>query len=283
MDKPEGVRVPRCHGARVLLALLVLAHTVQAQGQAAVDGDRVMAVVRAALAPALPYPDTDDTGSAPADNSPGPLWMVRPLQPGERSIEVLANPLNAVNQARAARAMALIGASVEAAQRRADLQYEQALAEARRTGRSQDVDGVSLSDEGVEGARIDAEAHVTIDVDFNQPSYAFGIESGVAPAPSRQAAIARAVAVITVPSNVFRAKTAEQTEEKYGAAETIVFFGALSAPDVRERSGNTYQVTAAAAPGGPAQSLVVRLRGNETLIGEILGKTDWNRVQELLK
>lgn len=273
----------KCQGARVLLVLLVLAHPAHAQAQATADGDRVMAAVRAALAPALPYPDTDDTGSMPATNSPVPLWMVRPLQPGERTIEVLANPLNEVNQARAARAMAQIGVAVEAAQRRAELQYEHAVAEAKRTGRSQDVDGVSLSDEGVAGARIDAQAHVTIDVDFNQPSYAFGIESGVAPAPSRQVAIAGAVALITTPSNVFRTTGAKRTDEKYGAAEALVYFGAVSAPEVRERSGNEYQVTAAAVPGGAAQSVVVRLRGNETLIGEILGKTDWTPVLALLK
>ncbi len=269
--------------AKWMALAVALLWPVSAAGQGAVDGDRVMAVVREALAPALPYPDTDDTGSMPANNSPVPLWMVRPLQPGERSIEVLANPLNEVNQARAARAMALIGAAVEAAQRRAELQYEHAVAEAKRTGRSQDVDGVSLSDEGVAGARIDAEAHVTIEVDFNQPSYAFSVESGVAPAPSRQVAMAGAVALIKVPSNVFRTKSAERTEEKYGAAEAMVYFGAVRAPEVRERSANAYQVTAAAVPGGTAPSLVVRLRGNELLIGEILGKTDWNRVQELLK
>lgn len=283
MNRCQGARVPACQGAKVLLALLVLACPIHGQVQGAADGDRIMAVVRSAMAPALPYPDTDDTGSMPADNSPVPLWMVRPLQPGERSIEVLANPLNEVNQARAAQAMSLIGAAVDAAQRRADAQYEQAVAEAKRTGRSQDVDGVSLSDEGVAGARIDAEAHVAIDVVFNQPSYTFGIESGVAPAPSRQAAIAGAVAVITVPSNVFRAKTADRTEDRYCAAEALVYFGAVTTPEVGERSANVYQVTTAAVPGGTASSLIVRLRGNETLIGEILGKTDWNRVQELLK
>ncbi|MDP2320766.1 MAG: hypothetical protein Q8O42_15670 [Acidobacteriota bacterium] len=269
--------------AKWIVLAVALLWSVPAAGQGPVDGDRVMTTVRAALAPALPYPDTDDTGSVPATNSPVPLWMVRPLQPGERSIEVLANPLNEVNQARAARAMAQIGAAVEAAQRRAEQQYEHAVAEAKRTGRSQDVDGVSLSDEGVAGARIDAEAHVTIDVDFNQPAYAFGIESGVAPSPSRPVAIAGAVAVITTPSNVFRTKGAERTEEKYCAAEALVYFGAVSAPEVRERSEHAYQVTATGVPGGPAQSLIVRLRGNETLIGEILGKADWNRVQELLK
>lgn len=280
----KGAEVLRCWSAAVLIAgaMCALPSAVSAQGTA--ESDRVMIAVRAALAPALPFPDADDTGS-PVNASPVPLWVVRPLQPGERSIEVTANPLNAVNQTRAARAMAQIGASIDLAQRRAELQYENAIAEAKRTGRSQDVDGVSLSDEGVAGARIDAEGHVIIDVDFNQPSYAFAVESSIAPAPSRQTAVAGAVAVIAVPSNIYQIKTAPRVEERYSPAETVVYFGALALPDVRERSANVYEITSAAAADGAAavRSLVVRLRGNETLIADILAKADWKQVLALVR
>lgn len=271
--------------AKWTILALALAWSISASAQAPADGDRVMAAVRAAMAPALPFPATDDSGTVPANNSPDPLWMVRPLQPGERSIEVMANPLNAVNQARATRAMAQIGAAIDAAQRRAEQQYERALADAKRTGRSQDVDGVGLSDEGVAGARIDAEAHVTIDVEYNQPAYTFGIESSVAPAPSRTAAITGAAAVVTVPSQVYRTKAAPRSEEKYVPAEILVYFGAVAAPEVRERSESHYEVTAAATAGSTAavRSLVVRLRGNETLMAEILSKSRWDQLQELLK
>ena len=84
--------------------------------------------------------------------------------------------------------MAQIENNIEAAQRRAAAQYERAVAEAKRTGRSQDVDGVTLSDEGLAGARIDAESHVTIDVAFNEPSYRVEIASSVQPAPSTRVA-----------------------------------------------------------------------------------------------
>ena len=123
-----------------------------------------MTAVRAAMAPALPFPASDELGSLPADGKANDPWMVKPLQPGDRTIEVIANPLNEAHQRRAAKAMAQIEQSIEAAQRRADLQFERAVAEAKRTGRSQDVDGVTLSDEGLAGARIDAESHVTIEV-----------------------------------------------------------------------------------------------------------------------
>jgi hypothetical protein len=92
------------------------------------------------------------------------------------------------------------------------------------------------------------------------------------------------VAVITVPSNVFRSTVARRSEEKYCPAETLVYFGAVTAPEVREPSENAYQVMAAAAgTPAPGRSLVVRLRGNETLIAEILRTTSWHQLQELLK
>ena len=280
----KGAQVPGCFGAVVLAVGLVAAWHVPAAAQATADGDRVMAAVRAALAPALPFPDTDDSGSVPANHSAEPLWMVRPLQPGERTIEVMANPLNAVNQARAVRAMAQIEAAIDSAQRRAEQQYERAIAEAKRTGRSQDVDGVSLSDEGVAGARIDAEATVNIDVDFNQASYAFAIESSEAPSPSRTATIGGAVTVMAVPSHTFRRKTGERSEERFAPAETMVFFGALASPEVREHSEHAFEVVAAAGESNAAvRNLTIRLRGNETLIADILSKTSWNQVLELLK
>ena len=281
----SGAQVLRCLGAGVLVSAVV-ASPMSASAQLPADGERVMAVVRAALTPALPFPDTDATGSVPANGSPEPLWMVRVREPGERSIEVMANPLNEINQARAARAMAQIGAAIEVAQKRAELQYERAVAEAKRTGKSQDVDGVGLSDEGVAGARIDAEAHVTIDVDFNQPSYAVAVDSSVAPAPSRQVTITGAVAIVTVPSNIYRTTTAQRTDEKFCPAETVVYFGALAAPEVRQRSEHAYDITASAAAvaGAPAvRSLAVRFRGNEVLIADLLRKADWNQILALLK
>ena len=126
--------------------------------------------------------------------------MVRPPEPGGLLIEVLANPLNSVNQLRAERAMAQIQANIESAQRRAEAQYERAISEAKRTGKSQEVDGVTLGDEGVAGAKIDAESHVAIEVAFNQPSYHYTVSSGTMPNPSVQlrSLIAGAVDVVTL-------------------------------------------------------------------------------------
>jgi hypothetical protein len=157
--------------------------------------------------------------------------MVRPHQSGDRTIEILANPLNDEYQRRAARAMAEIELSIEAAQRRAEAQYERAIAEAKRTRRSQDVDGVTLSDEGLAGARIDAESHVTIDVSLT---------------PSVKAALS----MQTTPATVYRG---DDGIERFREAQSVVSVGAL----------------------------VVRLRGNETLIADLLRRGNWASLLEL--
>src|SRR5688572_18293166 len=182
-------KVHRVRGVRGVHIVLVLVLAVSSSADAQTQDDalaaRVIAAVRAAMAPALPFPASDEFGSLPADGKANDPWLVKPLQPGDRTIEVLANPLNEAHQRSAAKAMAQIESSIQAAQRRADVQYERAIAEARRTGRSQDVDGVTLSDEGLAGARIDAESHVTIDVVLNEP------------AP-------RGVTISTTPASVYR-------------------------------------------------------------------------------
>ena len=172
-------------------AWLVIASMLFSSAQDPAVPSRVMAMVRSAMAPALPFPDSDADGSVPVNGNTEALWMVRPLQAEDQSIEVIANPLNQVNQVRAARAMAQIENNIQAAQRRADAQYDRAIAEAKRTGKSQDVDGVTLADEGVAGAKIDADSHVTIEVAFNKPAYTFEIASSIAPAPSTQVASGR--------------------------------------------------------------------------------------------
>jgi hypothetical protein len=244
---------------------------------------RVMAAVRQAVAPALPFPGTDDSGSLPADGKYDGPWLVRPQEPGRAAIEVIANPLNLAHQLRAERAMAQIEQSIEAAQRRADAQYERAVAEAKRTGRSQDVDGVTLNDEGLAGARIDAESHVTVEVSFNQPSYRVEVASSVEPAPPREVAVPGAVAVLGVPPNVFRA---EKDHERFCEAEFQVYLGQVTVPDVRRRADQRYEVTAGATPSENANrvtSVVIRLRGNDVLMAEILRKGNWSVLLELLK
>jgi hypothetical protein len=264
---------------RAALVVLLFASPVFAQDA---DDARVMSAVRSALAPALPFSETDKSGVFPADGKTEPLWMVRPPENGELSFEVIANPLNEVNQLRAERAMAQIQDNIESAQRRAAAQYERAIAEAKRTGNSQDVDGVTLADEGVAGAKIDADSHVAIEVAFNQPSYKYAVLSSVQPSPSTQVSIPGAVAVIAVPSNTYRD---ERKTERYTEAETLVFLGRLAVPEVQKRADNSYEVVAApaASPNAAIASLVIHLRGNDVLMADLLRKTNWNVLLELMK
>lgn len=244
-----------------------------------------MAAVRAAMKPALPFPDSDDTGS-PADGVFSGPWLMRPPSAGELAMEVLANPLNTANQARSAKAMAQIEDAIEAAQRKSQAQYERALAEAKRTGKSQDVDGVTLGDEGVAGARVDAESHVLIDVEFNKPSYAFAVASSLEPSATPGSTVAGSVAVLSVPAHVYRDRTKSADEDRFCVAETEVFFGAMAAPTVKRRSGANFEITATEAtpPSASAiRSLVVRMRGNQELIEDIVRKTDWAQVQALIR
>lgn len=262
-------------GAGVLaLVLVLLASTAIAQSE---PGDRMMQAVRSAMAPALPFPDSDADGSLPANGNTEASWMVRPLQPGDRSIEVIANPLNEANQLRAARAMAQIENNIQAAQRRAAQQYDRAVSEARRTGKSQEVDGVTLSDEGAAGARIDAESHVTIDVAMNEPSFAFEVASAVQPAPSTLVSIPGAAAVIATPSTTYRDR--DSNVERYSEAHTMVFLGRVAAPEVQKRADHLFGVVATAT----APAVAIRLRGNEALIADLLRRTNWTVLQELLR
>ena len=260
---------PRRLRSLIIVAICLVPVALSAQ-------DAIVKAVRTAMTPGLPFPDTDASGALPAGGSTDAPWMVVPLQPGDSTIELLANPLNPVNQVRAARAMAQIEASIETAQRRAAAQFDRAVAEAQRTGKSQPVDGVTLADEGIAGAKIDAESHVTIEVASNQPAYQFTIDSSIQPALSTAVAIPSA-AVIASPSNTYH--DGGLGADRYAEAQTIVFLGRVTA-QVQKRSDHSYEVTAASnAPS----SIVIRMRGNELLIADLLRKTDWNSLQELIK
>ncbi len=244
----------------------------------------VLTTVRTALTPALPYPQSDEAGELPVDGSTVVPWMVRPTPDGELAIEVLANPLNPSTQARAAKAMVQIEAAIEAAQKRSQAAYEKAIEEARRTGRSQDFDGITLGDEGVAGARIDAEAHLAIEIAFNRPAYTFLVSSSVEPA-TLSPPVTGAVAAISVPANVYRDGRDAATNERFCAAETHVFFGAVGRPEVHERSNVRFEVSATSTAPPEAvgvRSLVVTLRGNPQLIDQVVRRADWARLQALV-
>lgn len=259
---------------KIIVALLSLA-LLQAQDTS--QSDRVMKGVRAALAPALPYPETDELGAQPANNDTEAFWMVRPLQPGDTTIEVLANPFNQVNQLAATRAMAKIQSNIESAQRKAENQYQAALEALRRTGKSQDVDGISLADEGIDGEKIDADSHVTIEIFFNQPDYHFAIAGRIEPGPMLPSATPH----LDVAAHTYK-QDPKEGPEHYKECEKIVFLGPISAPQVAQR-GRGLPVFDVVAKSASTGTMVVRLHGNQQLVTEIAAKTNWTQLLELLK
>ncbi len=269
---------------RFRLAVLMLCGPALLSAQDDALAERVMARLRSAMA--LTFPASDGLGSLPADGKSNEAWMVRPHQPGDRTIEILANPLNEEYQRRAAKAMAEIELSIEAAQRRAAVQFERAIAEAKRTGRSQDVDGVSLSDEGLAGARIDADSHLTVEVWFNQPEYRFEIRSSVEPSLSGESVIGipgTAAAVWVIP-NVYR--DTPTGAERFCEAETYIYLGRTSKPDIDHTDRHRYTVTAIGglpSTSGAISSIVIRLRGNERLVADLARKSQWGSVVELIE
>jgi hypothetical protein len=271
--------------AALMVCLSVASANASAQMPPSDLDSVVLNAVRAALTPALPYPASDEIGELPVDGTTVAPWMVRPTQDGDLTIEVLANPLNSTNQVRAAKAMMQIQTAIEAAQRRSQAAYEKAIADAQRTGRSQDFDGITLGDEGVAGARIDAEAHVTIDIAFNRPAYSYSVSSSVEPSPL-PLPVSGAIAALNVPANVYRDGRDAATNERFCAAETHVFFGAVAMPEVHKRSNIGFEMSAASAP--PAantagiRSVVVSLKGNPQLIDQIVKRADWTLVQALV-
>jgi hypothetical protein len=140
-----------------------------------------------------------------------------------------------------------------------------------------------LSDEGIAGAKIDADSHVTIDVAFNQAAFQFELASGSEPSASTQAVIPGAVAVLAVASNVFHDDRLDA--DRYCEAERYVFLGRVMTPQVTKRGEHTFEVTAAATASENATvaNLVIRLKGNETLLAQLMSRTDWGALLELLK
>jgi hypothetical protein len=127
---------------------------------------------------------------------------------------------------------------------------------------------------------------VLIDVEFNQPAYAYAIASSLEPAPTPGSTVAGSVAVLSVPAHVYRDRTKSANEDRYCVAETAVFFGAMAAPAVKRRNGANFEITAAETPPpstSPIRTLVVRMRGNQELIEDIVGKTDWSQLQALIR
>jgi hypothetical protein len=227
----------------------------------------------AAVRPVLPYPGASADGELPADNAATSRWfVVWPGSPGDTRIVVRANPLHPETQKAGAAAMDQINAAVVAAERRAQEAYDKAMEQLRRTGKGSELEVITLDDEGIAGERIDAELEVVLEL---QPAESYAIDSSQAPVV--EAGRGGVTFSVSVGPNTYRPLRGTDRREHFRAAETRLYFGPVTRPEVtREGDEPRYRVTIAPSADGFA----VVIRGNESLVRQIVAEANWLRVAE---
>jgi hypothetical protein len=250
----------------VLIIGLTVGSTIAAQ-----VSPRMASLVEA-LRPVLPFPSSTASGDLPADNSAALKWFVIwPTGPEDMRIIVRANPLHPDVQEASADAMEKINIAVAAAERRARESYERALDSLRRTGKSGELEVISLEDEGIAGERIDAELEVTIELATVD---SFEISSGEEPVV--QPGTNGAAWIVTIPPNAYRTTTGDDRREHFRAAESRVYLGVTARPQVAKHEGPVYRVTL--GESAPKTAAAVIIRGNASLVSALTTATDWSRL-----
>ena len=224
-----------------------------------------------AVKPALPFPAAAADGAIPERGGEDSKWfVVWPAESGDTTIMVKANPLHPDTQKLVAKAEEAIQRAVAVAERKAQAAYDRALDELKRTGKSTDLDGISLEDEGAAGQRLDAELELTIEL-VDPASYQIG--SGVAPTVATGPP--GVTWQIAIPPNTFQDQQTADRRDRFAASETRLVFGPMARPSVnRVDDRPRVAVTLPAASGG----LAVVLRGNDTLLKQVLAAADWSRI-----
>jgi hypothetical protein len=225
--------------------------------------------VWSAVQTALPYPAAT-AQDEPVDGSTTARWIVRRAHADEGALvaEVIANPLNADVQARAAEDMAAIQQEVFAAERRAQVEFERARESARQSGAPVAVQGITLDDEGLAGDRADADERMTIEVETGRAEHVTRIHAGDAPAIGE--GTRGATWIVTVPAR--QLTRSGDPRPRYLPAEAIVFFAAAR-PSINEAAQRVFDVRVVADV-----VVAVILRGNAVLIDQVLARADWSRV-----
>lgn len=253
-----------------LLAILTAAANPAAQGDAA-----LAAALRAALQPALPFPEARSDGT-PASGEADPVWLVRwPSEP-DAPVQVLANPLNPGNRKRALEAEGEIQKAAMRAQQQSQADYEKAVSDFQKTGRTAAIREISLRDDGVAGERYDAESQVTIAVH----TAASGDELTVAAAnlPQVLPGVSGASALVRQKAHVFEEalEPGEPPQPRYAAEQAWVVLGDAAPPAAVRAGGSEVRLRLGARDGSSAAPLVVvTVTGNPALVDQVLQKANW--------
>ncbi|MEZ5286548.1 MAG: hypothetical protein R2712_17425 [Vicinamibacterales bacterium] len=252
----------------VAVSMLLVTGVLLAQGAPA----SLLPALRAAVDPALPFPPARADGT-PERGGDEVVWGVRWAQ-DQALVEVLANPLNEANRRRALEAEAAIQKSAMQAQRRSQSDYEQALADFARTGRTSEIREISLRDDGVAGERYDAESQVTVSAEPVTGAWQTSVPTArpLEPAPAPPGA----AAVVRVSGHVYLEDGPDGMpgSAHYCAEQAWVFVG-TTAPAIASPSG-TNAAALSAEPGSAGQAgVVVSIRGNAELVQQVLDRADW--------
>ena len=257
-------------GRRVMVRPVMLCVLLSAAMTSAQPSPRVAALVDA-VKPALPYPGADASGTVPESGGEDPRWFVIwPAEPEETRIVVRANPLHPDTQKLVSTAEGAIQRAVAIAERKAQAAYDRALDELKRTGKATDLEGISLEDEGSAGQRLDAELELAIEV---AAVISYEIGTGVAPAVS--AGPSGVTWQIVVAPNTYQDKTDADRRDRFATSEVRLIFGAVPTPAV-SRLGDRPRFAVRLTPAPDA--FVVVLRGQDTLLKQVVAKADWSRL-----
>ena len=258
---------------RIALLCAWMAAAVLEPPWQATPGPPTIAAVVSALRPALPYPPAQADG-LPEDGNTDVVWSVRWPRPGGTRIEVLANPLHDANREHALEAERQIQAAARRAQQRSQGDYERALRDFARSGRTDDIREISLRDDGVAGERYDAESQLTVEVTEVGAPITFAVPGDRPPvaAGTRPPGVA---ALLRLAAHVYEEAGPDGLpgEPRYAAEQAWVVLGMAEAPEVTPVDGGGSAVTIQGRGGSPA--VVVRLSGNRELVEQVVSRADW--------
>jgi hypothetical protein len=229
----------------------------------------------AALRPALPFPEASDDG-APSGGDPGPVWTVRWPAEDSAVVEVLANPFNAENHARALKADAAIQKAAMQSQQRSQADYDKAVSDFQKTGRVSEIREISLRDDGPAGERYDAESQLTIDarvVDLPQR-----LTVGTGRLPEAFPGSPAAAAIIRVAANEYQepVESGAPAATRFCPEQAWLLFGPIGAPAVSRTNQHEAAIAVTGAAGaGSGKAILISLRGNVELVDRVLQRANW--------
>lgn len=235
-----------------------------------------------ALRAALPFPEATTEGT-PVGGGGEAVWTVRWPDADALRIEVLANPLNTGNRDRALKAEQEIQKAAMNAQLRLQGDYERALKEFERTGRtSSSIREISLRDDGLAGERYDAESQLTIIAQPIAAGHQFSVFTSTMPTVST--AVPGAV-VVRVPANAYQEEgdAGLPGMARYCPEQAWVFLGPVGTPVVTQREGADVDVsmTAAGQTAAGRRGTLVWISGNAALVEQVLTEADWSLLRAL--